>query len=402
MSLRYESGELIFGKSVRLPELAQKFPTPFYIYDLDGIEERLKLFRSAFTIPVEPHFAMKANAHPQILRLFQKNGIGADVVSGGEIQNALAAGFAGEKIIFSGVGKTIAEIDLALQSGIRQINVESAQELIRIGERAKALGKIAPVALRMNPDVDAQTHPYITTGFHENKFGLDISQLPELLEICRRYSTSLRLQGLTLHIGSQLLDLAPMRAAIEKVIPIFKDLRAQGHPLTTFDAGGGLGIDYTDMAHAQEDALIHSYGKMVSELLAPLGAQVLLEPGRILVAPFGVLVAEVQYVKTTPHKNFLITNTGIHHLLRPALYQAFHGIYPLENSQLAKKEYDIVGPICESSDIIGKKRLLPEVKQGEALAIADVGAYGFTMATVYNEHQLPLQLIIRQGKVSEA
>lgn len=403
MSLRYRGADLYFGKAegLKLQELAERYPTPFYLYDLDSIHARLEHLIDSFSVPADVHYAMKANAHPALLRMFAESGVGVDVVSGGEIRNALNAGFSADRIIFSGVGKTLAEIEQAVKIGIKQINVESAQELERIAAVAAAAGKRARVAFRVNPDVDVNTHPYITTGFRENKFGVDPASLPELEAILAR-SPSLELVGLTLHIGSQLRELEAIRSAIEKTIPLFLALRGRGHTLTTFDVGGGLGIDYKDIHHEADYPLMTEYGAMVSKLLKPLGVRVLLEPGRILVGGSGVLICEVQYVKQTPHKKFLITNTGIHHLLRPALYQAHHGIYALvKNDARPRQEYDVVGPICESSDTIGKARVMPEVRQGEFLAIADVGAYGYTMATIYNEHNPPEQYVIHGNTLQQ-
>jgi len=378
----------------QLEKLARKYDTPFYVYDLEGINQRLKKFRASFHGDVEVHYAMKANANKDILKNFKKHKIGVDVVSWGEAKVAIDAGFHHRDIIFSGVGKSIEEITKAVKHQIKQINVESPQELIRIGEVAKKLKKKAQVAFRMNPNVSPQTHPYITTGFRENKFGMDASFLPELRGILTKYKKNIELKGVTLHIGSQLLTLDSLREAILKTIPIYLDFKNSGYPVETFDVGGGLGIPYD----GQTQIDLAAYGAMVEELLKPLECRILCEPGRILVGEFGVLVAEVQYIKKTPFKNFAIVNTGMNHLIRPALYSAVHRIEKIETraSAEASELYDVVGPVCESSDFLGKDRYLPKLHQGDLLAILDSGAYGFSMASNYNHHDLPKEIILKK------
>lgn len=403
MGLVYRNGELHFGEEELFPlsSLAAGRSQPFYVYDLDAMRTRARALKGALS-HLEVHYAMKANASERILNTFREEGLGVDVVSGGEIKRALACGFTPEDVIFSGVGKTRAELELAIGLGIKQINVESPQELRRIVEIARALVKRPRIAFRINPDVDAETHPYITTGFRENKFGMDESFLPELASILNDSGKFVELCGLTLHIGSQLRNLAPLEDAIRKTLPLFHALRGQGLPLRTFDVGGGLGIPYTEehTIPSKDLELLEGYGAMLRRLFADFGGTVLCEPGRILVGSSGALVGEVQYVKES-HRSFLILNTGVHHLLRPALYQAYHRILPLqENSSRELRTYDIVGPICESSDVLGRERELREVRQGEFLAIADAGAYGFTMASLYNEHPLPDQIYWEKGRLS--
>jgi diaminopimelate decarboxylase len=403
MGLYYRDGELHLGETDFYPllPLAKARQAPFYAYDLDAMLSRVRALKAAAPKNLKIHYAMKANAADPILRLFQEEKVGVDVVSGGEIRKALMAGFHSRDILFSGVGKTRQEIHLAISSELGQINVESPQELERIAATAKELKKRARIAFRINPDVDPQTHPYITTGFRENKFGMDESFLPELRKLLKAHQDVLQLVGITMHIGSQIRELLPFTAAIRKTFAVYQSFIADGHKLETFDIGGGLGIPYQEehLLPSKEISLLQEYGAMVSQELSPFPAQILCEPGRILVASSGVLVGEVQYVKETPHKNFLITDTGIHHLIRPALYQAYHRILPLlQNADRQTKNYDIVGPICESSDVLGKNRLLHEVRAGEFLAVADAGAYGFTMASQYNEHELPEQIFFSHGK----
>ncbi len=357
------------------------------------------------TLPgLEIHYAMKANGANRILRTFRSEGTGIDTVSGGEIRHALAVGFPPGEIIFSGVGKTRTELELAIGLGIKQINVESPQELQRIIALARALGKKPRCAFRVNPDVDAKTHPYITTGFRENKFGMGDHFLPELRLILASAGDAVELVGLTLHIGSQLQDLAPLEDAIRKTLPIFYSLQEEGHPMRTFDVGGGLGIRYQEehTLPPRDLALIEEYGALLRRALKGFAGQVLCEPGRILVGSCGTLVGEVQYLKETPDRNFVILNTGMHHLLRPALYQAHHRILPLVlHPDRQIKRYDVVGPICESSDVLGKERELQEIFQGEFLAIADAGAYGYSMATLYNEHPLPKEFFWEEQVLSD-
>ena len=398
MNLAYKNGDLKLGEH-RLRDLCLQRSEPFYVYDLSHIQRRVRSFKAAFTLPkLRMFYAVKANAHPQILRLIQQEGCGVDVVSGGEIRLALDNGFRGEDIIFSGVGKTEKELVYALSNGIHQINVESIPELERVARLAAGLGIQAAVALRLNPHVNPQTHPYITTGLRENKFGIDVAELPTLERILESQASRLFLRGLTLHIGSQLLDVAPLQEAIEKILPLYESLQRKGFAMTSLDVGGGLGIDYLQGDEAVEHKLLADYGRVVSQLVTPLvektGAGVYFEPGRFLVAHAGVLLAQVQYVKRTPYKNFLIVNTGMHHLMRPSLYQAFHRILPVTEAGDEFELYDVVGPICESADVVGRDRRLPRMQEGDWIAIADTGAYGRVMASHYNAHELPEEVAL--------
>ena len=407
MGLFYQDGVLHFGEATRvnLLDIARKTDKPFYVYDLEGIRLRVRALQAAYP-GIQIHYAMKANGASAILNLFKEEGTGVDVVSGGEIKIALDHGFLPDKIIFSGVGKTKAELQLAIDKKIHQINVESPQELARIIELAKESKAHPNVAFRMNPDVDAQTHPYITTGFRENKFGMGEYFLKDLLALLQNAQNQVNLCGLTLHIGSQLLNIAPIEEAIRKTMPIWEQLKNLGFAMKTFDAGGGLGIPYREphAYPARDLQLIEDYGKMLKSAFGSFSGKVLCEPGRILVGSCGVLVGEVQYLKETPYRNFIILNTGIHHLIRPALYQAHHNILPLREAKTGApvKTYDVVGPICESSDVLGKDRELSHVQAGDFLAIADAGAYGYTMASHYNEHAFPEQFTWENGKLTPA
>jgi diaminopimelate decarboxylase len=399
MSFEYRQGHLCLCQGNQEIKLNSLGGTPTYFYDLDMIMERVKVFRESWSIPLRIHYAMKANSHPQILKALADQGLGADVVSKGELEQSLAAGMAPTGIVFSGVGKKRNEIEAALGKGIFQLNVESPQELKRIAEIAKAMGLTAPVAFRLNPDVNADTHPYIQTGFRENKFGMDESFLPELIEILKMYPHQLHLQGIAIHIGSQLQDLTPILEATQKALKVFDQLKAQGFRLQTFDVGGGVGLDYRNQNPDSDLPLIQQYGARLSQLLKGRVPQVMCEPGRILVARAGVLLTEVQYVKTTPYRKFVIVDTGMHHLMRPALYQAHHEVSPLtEPGNQDLQLFDIVGPICESTDVLARDRRLPLLQSGDRLGIRDVGAYGFAMANHYNAHDLPSEVVYANGK----
>jgi diaminopimelate decarboxylase len=405
MGLIYQNRVLHFGENNLFPltELTRGSKAPFYVYDLEGMRSRVRALRQAFP-GIRPHFAMKANASDRILRTFHSEGTGVDVVSGGEIRTAYKAGFAPEDVIFSGVGKTREELELAIGTSIQQINIESPQELERVIQISAALEKKPRVAFRYNPDVDAKTHPYISTGLRENKFGMGGHFIPELKQILAKNPGRVEFVGLTMHIGSQLLDLSPLEDAIRKTLEVYRAFQAEGHPLRTLDVGGGLGIPYQEehRVPSRDFELLAAYGQMLERVLKGFPDTVLCEPGRILVASSGTLLGEVQYVKETPFRNFLILNTGMHHLIRPALYQAFHRVIPvLEHPERPLKTYDIVGPICESSDALGRDRSFHEVLQGEWVAIADAGAYGYAMATTYNEHELPKQYYWENSQLSD-
>ena len=402
MAYFYKDGKLKLGPTendksfmIDIHELAERHPGPVYIYDLDSIQLRFEALDQALAGSQHSiHFAMKSNSHPEILKRLASLGAGVDTVSGGEIRLALAAGVSPRKVIFSGVAKTVSEIEYALGNEIKQINVESVQELERIAQIAERMGKTADVAFRLNPDVNPKTHPYITTGFRENKFGIVEDAIPDLLAILARSKKSLRLRGLTMHIGSQLFDLAVIQEAIEKTIVVHRSLLAKGFALDRIDIGGGLGVVYESDNETSEFEAIRAYGKMATQVTKGLGVEILTEPGRILVARSGILVTRIQYIKKTPAKTFAIVDTGMHHLLRPALYGAKHRILPLSLKAGPKQNYDVAGPICESSDFIGKNIELPELTQGDMLAIADTGAYGFVMASHYNAHELPAEIVL--------
>jgi diaminopimelate decarboxylase len=408
MAYFYRDGYLMVGdegQCLALETLARAHTNPIYVYDLDNIAARYRALEIALSGHRHSiHYAVKANANAGILSLLRSLGSGVDTVSGGEIRLALKAGFRPDQIIFSGVAKTVAELEFAISIGIKQINIESPQELVRIASIAKRLGQSADIAFRLNPDVNPQTHPYITTGFRENKFGMDESTLPELLATLKKAGSSLRLRGLTMHIGSQLLELESLGEAMKKTARVFRELRggdwsSAGHSLDRIDIGGGLGIDYTSPSEQAEFERMQTYGALAKREFADLDCEILLEPGRILVGRAGLLIGEVQYIKSSPAKTFAILNTGMHHLMRPALYGAKHRVLPLVRRPEPIFSYDVVGPICESSDVLAKNIELPEIHQGDYLAMADAGAYGYSMASRYNAHELPDEILISCGRV---
>lgn len=375
---------------------ALKVETPTYIYSSSGISQRIQKMKTAFqSANPQVHYAVKSNAHPGILKLMLQNDFGVDVVSGGEAQIALDHGFSPQKIIFSGVAKSKNELQLAIQKNFFQINVESLEELRRIGGLAQSLQNNVAIGLRINPNIPVETHPYITTGFRENKFGISEDQIPEALQLIKSFAPWVQLQGLSSHIGSQIRDLSPLLESLECLIKSTQSLLDQGFPLKTIDMGGGVGIDYFSDDETKELQMMDTLGQRASALLKNSPVRLLLEPGRWLVARAGVLCAQVEYVKFNGYKNFVILNTGMHHLLRPALYKAHHRIVPLElHADRPQKMYDVVGPICESSDVIGHDRLLATPQEGEWLAIMDAGAYGMAMSSRYNHHAFPVEILI--------
>jgi len=372
-----------------IERLLKTHVTPFYLYDLESVNQRIRLLKSGIRLKrATVHYAMKANANPEILQLMRQNRCGVDVVSSGELACAIKVGFKPEQIIFSGVGKTKTDLRLAIQKKIKQINVESLQELERILMISKQLGHPAEVGLRINPNINAKTHPYITTGIRKNKFGINISDLTNIKKLLRDNTKYLKLRSLSIHIGSQITSLGAFSEAFKKVIELYKKMRMEGFLIERIDIGGGLGIDYYQEGH-KDHVRIKQYTKLVNQAFKNLDVEVMLEPGRILVGRCGLLVTEIQYLKNNGPINFAIVDTGMHHLIRPALYQAYHRILPLRPHAGRKIKYNIVGPICESSDFLATARLLSPLHQGDILCVRDTGAYGFSMASTYNLQELP-------------
>ncbi|HUA77429.1 MAG TPA: diaminopimelate decarboxylase [Acetobacteraceae bacterium] len=373
-------------EGVPLAAIADALGTPTYVYSAGTIRARFAALTAALTaagLSAHIHYAVKANDHLAVLRLLGRLGAGADVVSAGELGRALAAGIPAERIVFSGVGKTGAELARALEAGTGQINVESAEELAELSAIATGLGRIAPVALRVNPDIDAGTHAKITTGLAQNKFGIPAAEIPAL------YAQAARLpgiapMGLALHIGSQILSLAPFRESFSVLARLVRELRASGFPLTRVDCGGGLGVAYRNEPAPTPEGLAGA----LAETFRGLDVALLLEPGRWLLAPAGLLLASVVRIKPGPERPFVVLDAGMNDLIRPALYEAWHGIVPLAPSlALTNAEpasADIVGPICESADTFATARALPSLVPGARVALLDAGAYGRVMGSAYN------------------
>ncbi len=369
----------LYAEETPLAEIAQRFGTPCYVYSRAALADGYRAFESAFT--ARDHlicYAVKANSNLAILNLFAKLGAGFDIVSGGELQRVLAAGGSADKVVFSGVGKTVAEMRLALEAGILCFNVESEAELLRLNEVAREMGRVAPISLRVNPDVDAKTHPYISTGLKQNKFGVAYT---EALALYRKAAELpyLRVTGMDCHIGSQLTEVSPFVAAAEKVLALADRLAAEGIRLGHLDLGGGLGICYRD----ETPPSIAEFADALLGALRGRSEKLLVEPGRALVGNAGVLLTRVEYLKHGEEKNFAIVDAAMNDLMRPALYDAYHAILEAERRDVSRHEYEVVGPICETGDFLGHRRDLA-VAQGDLLAIMSAGAYGMSMSSNYN------------------
>lgn len=391
--MEYINNELCLGplKKPLLP-LCANYMRPIYVYDLDFVAQRYQAMTKVLP-GTRVFYAMKANPNVEVLQKLKHLGAGADVVSLGEIKRALESGFSPQDIVYSGVGKTRHEISEALTLGIYQINVESLPELERIGAMARSLGKRASVALRLNPDIDIKTHPYIATGLKDNKFGMELSLIPDLVKCLQTYSDSLELVGISLHLGSQMLEFSGYQEALKRLKTVYVDLQKKFDTLTRFDFGGGLGIFYDRLDVELEESLLKDYANITLETLGDLQCELQTEPGRWLVGHCGTLIAQVQYVKKTSAKTFVIVDAGMNHLIRPSLYEAEHLIFPLKKTMEVMKA-DIVGPICESSDFFAKERTLGKVQEGDFVAIMDSGAYGYSMASLYNLQELPLEICL--------
>ena len=379
-----------------LKEIAEKEKTPFYLYDIQGIREWYQFFLTATLKKARVFFAMKSNCNEWILKALQREGAGVDVVSGGEARRAQSCGFHPQNIVFSGVGKTREELEMAVEQKFFQIHVESFEELKRLSQICAIKNQPAKIALRITPNIDLPSHPYIKTGLSGHKFGLEESELKEILTFIKQNET-LILQGLSMHIGSQIFDLSPLLQACLYLKSLYQKLKQEGWPLKTLDIGGGLGVNYQRDNLEEEKIKLKDFGQALNKLFKNFEGQLITEPGRFLVARFGILCATVEYVKKSPKKHFVILNSGMNHFLRPALYSAQHRILAFKQAQNSQK-YDVVGPICETGDYFAKDYLLPELKSGDFLAIADTGAYGFVMANSYNLQTPVREIAFDQGK----
>jgi diaminopimelate decarboxylase len=393
----------LFCEKADLAHLADRYGTPLYVYSAETIRARLKAFDKAFhSIPHTICYSVKANSTLGILRLIAGQGAGFDVVSSGELQRVLRANRKrAAKVVFSGVGKTIPEMELALKSGILLFNVESASELQALASAAARLRKKAPLALRVNPDVSAKTHPYISTGLHKHKFGVPIPEARRLYAEAAKHP-GLRIAGVSVHIGSQITDVTSFSDALTRVAELVRELRSAGQQIQYVDAGGGLGIPYQesqDQASQEPFAgQVAAYAKAVIGPLRKLDVHLLLEPGRSIVGPAGVLLTRVIYRKTNNGKRFLIVDAAMNDLLRPSLYSAHHEIVPLTRATSQTEVVDVVGPICETGDFFARDRKLPIMQEGDLLAILDTGAYGSVLSSNYNTRGRAAELLVEGAK----
>ncbi|MEI7843409.1 MAG: diaminopimelate decarboxylase [Gallionellaceae bacterium] len=384
----------LFVEDVALSDLAKQFSTPCYVYSRAALTDAYTQFAEAFKS--REHlicFAVKSNSNLAILNVFARLGAGFDIVSGGELQRVLAAGGAANKVVFSGVGKTEPEMRLALDAGILCFNVESAAELDRLNTVAGSMGKVAPISLRVNPDVDAKTHPYISTGLKQNKFGVAYT---EAVALYRKAASMahLRVTGMDCHIGSQLTETSPFIAAVEKVLALVDQLASEGIHLEHLDLGGGLGICYDD----ETPPSIAEYAQALLGALKGRSEKIIVEPGRVLVGNAGVLLTKVEYLKPGEEKHFAIVDAAMNDLMRPALYDAYHAIQPVQRSTEPAQKYEVVGPICETGDFLGHAREL-SLQQGSLLAMMSAGAYGMSMSSNYNTRPRAAEVMVDGEKI---
>ncbi|WP_319759858.1 diaminopimelate decarboxylase [Maridesulfovibrio sp.] len=380
----------LHAENISINELAKEYGTPLYIYSAATLRRHFEAFDSAFTgLEHMTCYSVKANSNLSVLKLLAEMGAGMDIVSGGELYRALKAGVPAGKIVFSGVGKKAYEIAEALKADILMFNVESVGEMHRINEVAESMNKVARISFRINPDVDPKTHPYISTGMKKNKFGLDMVTAKEAYKTAKELSNVSPI-GMDCHIGSQLTTIEPFLEALDKLLAFRDELNAMGIEIEHLDLGGGLGITYDE----EEPPHPKEFGEALSKALSGKGLKVVLEPGRVIAGNSGILVGEVIYTKKTPTKDFLIVDAAMNDLVRPSLYQSYHRISEVTQNNRPEIDYDVVGPICESGDFLAKDRMLPEMKQGELIAVYSAGAYGFTMSSNYNSRLRAAEIIV--------
>ncbi|MDG1118368.1 MAG: diaminopimelate decarboxylase [Flavimaricola sp.] len=390
----YRDGQLM-AEDVPLSDIAAAVGTPVYVYSAATLLRHFRLFDEALAgMPHLVCYAMKSLSNVAVLKLLGDAGAGMDVVSAGEYLRAKAAGVPGDRIVFSGVGKTRQEMRLALEGGIRQFNVESEPEMVALSEVAVCLGTVAPITVRVNPDVDAKTHAKIATGKSENKFGIPISRAREVYAMAASLP-GLKVIGIDVHIGSQLTELAPFEAAYLKVAELTVQLRADGHEITRLDLGGGLGIPYVRDNTAPP--LPSEYGELIRRTVGHLGCEIEIEPGRLISGNAGILLTQVIYVKSGEDREFLILDGAMNDLIRPAMYEAHHDIVPVAEPAPGhdRVSYDIVGPICESGDTFAKGRMMPKLADGDLVAFRSAGAYGAVMSSEYNSRLLVPEVLVQ-------
>ncbi len=391
---QYKNNQLM-AENLPVKQLAEQFGTPLYIYSKATLERHWHAFDNAFG--EHPHlvcFAVKSNPNIAILNVMAKLGSGFDIVSQGELERVLAAGGDAAKVVFSGVAKSHQEIARALEVNIRCFNVESEAELLRINQIAGEMGKIAPISLRVNPDVDAHTHPYISTGLKENKFGVSVEQAREVYKVAATLS-NIKIVGMDCHIGSQLTELQPFLDAVDRLIVLMEQLKQDGIHLKHLDLGGGLGVTYTDEAPPHPT----DYAKALWEKLSAFSElEIIVEPGRAITANAGILVTKVEYLKSNESRNFAIVDAGMNDMIRPALYQAYMNILEIDRTLVREEKiYDVVGPICETSDFLGKQRKLA-IAEGDYLAQRSAGAYGASMSSNYNSRPRTAEVMVDGDK----
>lgn len=389
----YRSGRL-HAEDVDLARLADEVGTPVYVYSTATLERHYRVFAAAFPAGTLIAYSVKANGNLAVLKTLARLGAGADVVSAGELEKALRAGVPPQKIVFSGVGKTRAEMARALETGIYQFNVESEPELENLSAVAQALGKTAPVTIRVNPDIDARTHAKITTGTSEVKFGVPWSRARSTYKLAASLP-GLEVIGIDVHIGSQITELQPFEEAFARVAELIEQLRADGHQIARADLGGGLGVPYRPAEVAPPDP--ETYGKMIARVSAQLGVSLILEPGRLVAANAGILLSRIIYVKTGESRKFLVLDAGMNDLIRPALYDAHHEIVSVREPSTKEAEivYDIVGPVCETADLFARDRRMPPLASGDLVAIMTAGAYGAVMSSAYNARPPAPEVLVK-------
>jgi diaminopimelate decarboxylase len=386
----YHSNEL-FAEDVPVQKLAEKYGTPLYVYSYNTLLRHFRAYDDAFNdFPHIICFAVKANPNPALIRLFAKNGGGADIVSGGELFVALEAGIPAKKIVYAGVGKTAEEIRFALKSNILMFNVESENELREIDRVAGRMKTKAPVALRINPDIDPETHPYIATGLKKHKFGIPIEEALEYYKLAS-VLRNVNIIGVHKHIGSQITKVSPFVDALKKVLALIDELSGQGITIQYLDIGGGLGISYRD----EDPPVPQDLARNLIPLLEGRNMTLLMEPGRSIVGNAGILVTKALYLKKGGKKEFVIVDAGMNDLIRPSFYDAYHHILPVVKNRKRKVICDVVGPICESGDFLAKERALQKVEQGEYLAVMSAGAYGFSMSSNYNSRPRAAEVMVK-------
>lgn len=392
-NFQYKNGTL-FCEKVDLYELAKVFGTPFYVYSKKSMVDRYRDFEKAFEdIPHQTHYAVKSNSNINIIKLFYSLGAGLDVNSAGELYRALKAGANPDKILFTGVGKTDEEILMGLKHNIFLFKIESLQELELVHTLAKKEGKIANIAIRINPDVNPKTHPFITTGLYESKFGIEQEEAIDAYKIASKLS-NLRILGIDMHIGSQITEVSAFREAVILMNELIEKLRNEGIEIEHFDVGGGLGVQYNDEPVPD----VFEYASAIKDELKRSKCKIIFEPGRYLTADAGALVTKTLYVKNHRDKNFLIVDAAVNDLMRPAFYNAYHHILPVKQSEREKVVYDIVGPACETGDFFAKEREFIKTERNELIAIMSAGAYGFCMSSNYNSRRRVPEILVDDDK----